>query len=395
MTSIFYISRLNFMSTRAHVYTITKTCESINNIEGIKLTLVSTNNALINDINMDKFFEKNNIKNRFDVISLNSISNQLWDSGKMVLKRISIIFSNLSLIVLLIKKRKQIDVIYFRDYFIMPAAFFGKYILGKKLFYESHATIKNKIGQKIVNISTKISDGIIAITDELKKTYSKINKNILVVFCAASEPERFNHNINVDRLRKDLNIPLGKTVIGYIGNMGLTGNYEQYRIDRIIEALIYLPNEYFFVGVGDKNNDSSDLIKKAEELGVLDKVLIFPWQPREVIQNYLMSFDVLVIPYSGADAGDSPTKMFEYLSTEKPIIALETRPVAEVLHNKENAILIQEDKPEVWANAIIRVMTDDSLRKKITSNAFYDTKKYNWSERGVIISNFITQSINK
>jgi len=395
MVRIFYISRINFLSTRAHAYTITKTCEAIDMVKDVKLTLVSTDGVLKNKINRDKFFKKNIVEKKFDVISLNSFSNYFWSSKRIFLKRISVFFANISLMRLLFRKRKEIDVIYFRDYFILPAALFGKYILKKKLFYESHATIKNKIGQKLVDLSVKSSDGVIAITNELRKIYLEINDNIIVAFCAASEVGKYDHNKDVKKLREKLKIPVDKKIIGYIGNMGLTGNYEQYRVDIIMEALIYLSNEYFFVGVGDKNNDSRNLIKKAKALNISDRVLIFPWQSRNAMPDYLLSFDVLVIPYSGADPGDSPTKMFEYLSTKRPIIALETKPVSEVLHDNENAILIQEDDPRVWARAIEKVMTNTKLREKIVSNAFEDAGKYDWRERGIIISNFIKQLINK
>lgn len=393
MTSIFYITRLSFMTTRAHVYNIAKTAEAINDSDKIKLTLVSTDNALIEQSNKVKFFAVNNIKNKFDIISLNSFSNYLWSSKNLFLKRLSFIFANFSLIKLVFKKRKVIDVIYFRDYFILPAALFSKYFLRKKVFYESHATIKNNLGQKLVSWCIRISNGVITITEQLSKVYSKMNKNIITVFCASSEVERFDFDINKEKLRLNLEIPSDKIIIGYIGNMGLTGNYEQYRIDRIIESLSYLPQNYCFVGVGDKNNESRELIKKAKRLGILDRVIIFPWQSRETVVKYLLSFDILVIPYSGSDPGDSPTKMFEYLATKKPIVALETPPVAEVLYHEKNAILIKNDQPQIWAKAISRIITDKELNAKITAQAFADAKKYTWPKRGEIISDFINQLI--
>ena len=97
MTSIFYLSRVNLLTKRAHVHNIAKTCESLTKIKDIEMTLVSASNQLEQE-EIEDFFKEHNIKQRFPIIFLNAFSNYLSKSRFRAINWIEIILTNFTLI---------------------------------------------------------------------------------------------------------------------------------------------------------------------------------------------------------------------------------------------------------------------------------------------------------
>ena len=381
---------MNFRSGRAHVYNIVKTCEVLAGMSEAKMILVSCDNSLKNDEEKNIFFKKHNIKNEFEIISLNSWSNYFRNSSLRIINWLKIIFVNFSLIKFLFQKRKEIEVIYFRDHLLFLSIIFGKYFLSKPVVYENHYVLRRKHGQFLTNLLVKISNGIVAISHQLKKYYQKLNKNIIVCFCGAAEPQKFDYSKDKLLLKKELNLPLNKFIIGYVGNLGLTGNYDTYQIDKIIRALEYLPSNVIFLGIGDKDGDSKLFSDLSIKLGLSERTIFLPWQKRTKIPKYLLSIDILVLPRRPIDrSGDSPIKMFEYLAARRPIIAANSPAIKEVMTDGVNSLIVKSDKPKEWAEAVKRIMADKALSERISNQSFEDSKKYTWQKRGEAIYSFI------
>jgi len=382
MISIFYLSRVDLSTKRTHVHNIAKTCESL------RATLVTTSNSLKRE-EIEDFLKEHNIKQRFPIIALNSFSNYFLVSRFRLFNWLEVILANFSLIRFLFAQRKKIDVIYLRDQHLFLAVIFGKYFLKKPVFFEVHAGKRKKHTQILLNLIVSISNGVIAISFALKKYYEKLNKNIIVAFCLAPEKENFPYHKNKEELRKELNLPLDKVMVGYTGRLDLKGVHSNYEVDKVVRALEFLPENIIFLIIGGQKKETQLLKKIAKDLGVLARLRVYPRLSRLKIPTYLLSFDILVIPKLGDLPGDSPAKMFEYLAANRPIVAAKTEPVCEVLLDEENALLVYPNTPEEWAKAIKRLIDDKELSERISQKAFEDSKKYTWEERAERISRFI------
>jgi glycosyltransferase involved in cell wall biosynthesis len=76
----------------------------------------------------------------------------------------------------------------------------------------------------------------------------------------------------------------------------------------------------------------------------------------------------------------SPLKIFEYMSSKKPIIASDLSVLREVL-NDENSMLVPPDDVTAWKEAIIS-LSDAVKRKKLADQAFLDLiNHYTWKKR--------------
>ena len=84
-------------------------------------------------------------------------------------------------------------------------------------------------------------------------------------------------------------------------------------------------------------------------------------------------------------------KMFEYMSSNNPIISSDLPVLREVLTHNYNCLLCTPDNTDDWLFALDRICNDTSLAQTLSQNAFndYDTK-YTWKKRAsTIVNNFL------
>jgi glycosyltransferase involved in cell wall biosynthesis len=78
---------------------------------------------------------------------------------------------------------------------------------------------------------------------------------------------------------------------------------------------------------------------------------------------------VLVSPHGKqADGGEffgSPTKLYEYMASGRPIVASRLGQMGEVLTDGESALLVPPDDADALAEAIVRLIDDGCLRARL------------------------------
>lgn len=394
MISITYVSRMRFLSDKAHVYNTAKTCEAMMATGKARVTLVSTDDSLAGDREREAYFQKHGIGKRFTVESLFSAANRFRDSRFRLVNWLEVILANVTLILYLHRTRALTDVVYFRDPFAFFAIVYARIFLRKPVFFEIHAVLSRSYSQFMNNFLARMSSGTVSIAHALSDYYRVYNANGITSFCAAAEPERFAAiALTKEDLRQKLGLPPGKIILGYSGNLYKTGNNDPYGLDDIIRAMPLLDNNVLFMAVGKKGSETAELEELAEKEKVRGRVMFIPWVPKERIAEYLLASDILLIPAAGARIGNSPTKMFEYLVSGRPIVAARTQAIAEVLADGRNSILVDYKKPEEWAFALRRLISDQALGQKLSEQALADGRHFTWAGRGGDIIEFISKTI--
>ncbi|MFM2357472.1 MAG: hypothetical protein RJA61_209, partial [Candidatus Parcubacteria bacterium] len=247
MIRIFCISRINLLSGRTNVYNLTKTCEALNAVPDFFVKLVTTDQ----DRGTSDFFKKVGVTRPFDVVTLgvtNTISR--W-SGRGWYEFLMLIYANFCLVLFLLKRRKEFDVVYFRDDSVFFTVLFARFILRKKIFFEVHSVLERWYRQMRNVISARVSHGVIAISGGLRNFYQKINNNTLLSLCSAAEDVWFDHKKSKTEFRKELEIPNDRFILGYTGVVGLNPNDDYYELDDVIKGLRLLPQKITCVIVGE------------------------------------------------------------------------------------------------------------------------------------------------
>lgn len=166
-----------------------------------------------------------------------------------------------------------------------------------------------------------------------------------------------------DRLRAELGIPTGARVVLY------SGSFADYQglplLVETIPAVVERVPEAFFVLLGA--NSASEIADVAARLGgpVRERTLILPRTGMTEVPRYIAMADVLV---STRRYGlNLPLKIFDYLHSERPIVATDIAAHRAVL-NERSAMLV-EPTPEALSNGLVKVLLDPALAGSLAENA--------------------------
>ncbi len=234
-------------------------------------------------------------------------------------------------------------------------------LLSKKLFNIEKELVKN------ADVITAVSHSC---AKELKREYT-INKEITVV----------NNGVDTNFFIPTKN----KKKEDYIL---YTGRLETRKglID-FIESAKYVCREYDsikFVLTG-KGTIKKYLERKINELGLKNDFCFAGFVGRPRLLEYYQNAAIYVLPsyYEGL-----PTTLLEAMSCGIPSIATDVEGSSELIKDGETGLLVPPRNPERLAGAIMKLLDDDGLRKKLGDNARrHVVNNYDWE----IITNKIEE----
>jgi glycosyltransferase involved in cell wall biosynthesis len=175
-------------------------------------------------------------------------------------------------------------------------------------------------------------------------------------------------------------------IIMYTGHL-----YDWKGTQVLANSAKYLPENYLIVFIGGTQHDVKKFKEKNADLIKSNKIFVLGYKAPQEISDYLNSADVLVLPNSAKDKKSrwtSPLKMFEYMASEKPILASDLPSIREVL-NENNAVFFKPDDPQDLADKIKYILDNFDLAEKISTQAKIDVQNYTWDKRAEKIINFI------
>lgn len=372
---LYYLANARIPTEKAHGYQICKMCEEFSSLGNqVELWIPARKNDIYKDA-----YSFYGLKNNFKVKEINSFD---FNKHYKYLGRLSFWLQLFcfSLKLLFIKIDRQ-AVIYTRDSEI--GWIFN--LKGNKVILESHNWPLSK--GWLFKYLIKKFDKIITITRGLKELFlaAGLPDSRIMVAPDGVDLEKFNVNINKIQARKKLNLPLNKKIALYCGSLYL---YSWKGVDILLAAAKIFPEDYLVVLVGGEPNELAKIKKESNG----NNLLLVGRQPREEIPYYLKSADVLVLPNSGKEkissSYTSPLKLFEYMASQRPIVASNLPSIREIL-NENNSIMVESGKTKSLADGIKKVLSDKELGDKISRQAYQDVQRYVWEKRAKNIINYI------
>lgn len=121
------------------------------------------------------------------------------------------------------------------------------------------------------------------------------------------------------------------------------------------------------VGEAEKPDYLADLKDRVNKLGISDQVQFSGWVPYDQTGEIYIRNDIQVI--SSINEG-TPRSIVEGASRGLPLVSTSAGGCADVLTHEKNAILVPPGDPKLLAVAIKRVITEDSLRKKLIKEGY-------------------------
>lgn len=291
----------------------------------------------------------------------------------------------------------QYDVIYIRSHHLLIALL---KLLPKrkfsKVFFEVHYLPERQLTLKyFIGALSKIG-GVVAITNQLKckLILADLPEYKIVVAHDGVDLSTFDMNITKNDARHFLKINPERKIAAFIGKFHT--NSKEKGIPEIILSAKYLFDEdssidFMFVG------GPLELLKNYEKIIFenslpRERFIFIEKQPIRLVPYYLKASDVLLMPHPWSKFYAyyiSPLKLFEYMSSGRPIIASNLPSIKEVLKDRFNALLSNAGDPKSIANCIKIALSDVEMVNKITNQAYTDVKQYTWNVRAKKILEFI------
>ena len=315
-------------------------------------------------------------------------------------------------------KKYRIDVLHIHDLYMLGAGFIAKkrlknnikitgdlhenYVEGLK-HYKFSTTFP---GKYIISIPKweqteidwcKRADYLITVINEAVKRYHLLGipKEKIEVVANYVNQEEF---LSCEDKLYILNKYKDKFVITYVGGFDIHRGLET--VIQAMPEIVKKCENVKLVLVG-KGQNSSELVKLAEEFKVGKHISFEGWQPPSYLPSYIKASDICLIPHLKTVHTDNtiPHKLFQYMLLEKPVVATNCNPIQRIIEETKCGLIYENKNSHQLADKIIKLYNSESLRKQMGANGKKAViEKYNWektSENLVSMYKIIGEDIKK
>ena len=199
----------------------------------------------------------------------------------------------------------------------------------------------------------------LVIVDEIESHFKKKSKRV----------EYFPFNVDT-RIFKKIDIKKEKTIV-YTGNFGIAQNLEVFihAISYAMSLSAFSDYQIHLYGGGDCEQDLKNLVKR---LKLENIVKFFEPVPRTELPNILSKAILGIVPLADKEwlRYAMPTKTFEYIACNLPVLGYGFSEELERVVKESNAgIFIKGNEPEKISDNLIKMISDDKMLEKFSSNA--------------------------
>lgn len=273
----------------------------------------------------------------------------------------------------------EFDLAYSRSVYGMGAAI----LHGCPCIYEAH-TFPQNVARRLLEVVLLRSRSALrlvtisgALREEYLRRFPKALSSIDVVVAHDGA------DISTFLPDQDLNLPgRGDAIrVGYVGSL-----YPGKGVETVIELAKMLTDFDFHV-VGGTESDLGHWRSKVN----LSNLFFHGYVKPSDVHRYYTAFDILILPcksevtvYGKGNIAPwmSPLKLFEYMSSGRPIVAARLPVLEEVLVDRQNCLLVDPEDIHAWKSALLMLSRTDDLAEYLATNARKDLQlKYSWDKR--------------
>ena len=231
------------------------------------------------------------------------------------------------------------------------------------------------IAREIELLSLKAADLIVVVSHALEDSLVErgIDKKRILVNPNGVDTDRYSPGIDGSEIRKKYKLG-DKTVIGFIGTFGHWHGAEilAEAFGRLLRHFPDCRDNLRLLMIGD-GLKMPEVKKSLTEFNAADYCTLTGLVPQEEGPKYLAACDILVSPHrpnpDGTPFFGSPTKLFEYMSMGKGIVASNLDQIGDVLDHNKTAWLVEPGDPAALSDGLKTMIDDTDLRKKLGAAA--------------------------
>jgi glycosyltransferase involved in cell wall biosynthesis len=219
------------------------------------------------------------------------------------------------------------------------------------------------------------ADLIIVVSEEMQEELiqRRIDKDKILINPNGVDPSVYSPNIDGVKVRQKYLLS-EKIVLGFIGTFGKWHGAEvlTQAFGMLLNEKSQFRNKVKLLLIGD--GVTMPEVKKNIATYNIDKEVILTGQiPQIEGPAHLAACDILISPHiptpDGTKFFGSPTKLFEYMSMGKPIVASDLNQIGRILEHNKTAILCEPGNPVALKDAITKLLDDKELCLMLGKNA--------------------------
>ena len=394
----YYIANTRIPTEKANGYQIFQMCQAfIEAGENIELLYPNRkNDAVLENQTAENYYQLRKPIPRSKIWSLDL----LWVSNNRLFQFFFNLINSLTFALFLsfyLKKNQfKIKFIYIRDLHLF---FFLRIFLSRKILdtfiFEVHSLPESTLKKWWHCLHLSKIKRIVTMTENLKTIllHSGISPGNIIIEHDAVDIDFFKTNLSRHQAREILGIIPEAIICSYVGKFHTNGM--EKGIPEIIEAAKFVlqasPNVvfYFVGGPLDRIPYYLALIKKYD----LPKgqFIFIEKRPINEVPLFLAASNILLMPHPKNNFYAycvSPLKLFEYMSSDRPIVASSLPAIQEILEDHQNALLAVAGDARSIAEKITLLIQDSNLGQRLSQNALKKVQNYTWNNRAKRILSF-------
>jgi len=273
-------------------------------------------------------------------------------------------------------KQHDIDVIHCHQYTPWVYGTLGALGTGTRIVFTEHGRFypdRSSWKRRFINpLLAKFTNRITAISKATRQAlvdYEFIPEHRIEVIYNGILPLTSPDHLS-EKVRQEFGIPASHTIIGTIARLDPIKNHRMMlsAFSKVLER--HPDTTLVIVGDGDERHIVEQTIDK---LAIRDNVIVTGYIPNPV--HYLACMDIFLL--SSLSEGTSMT-LLEAMSLAKPCVVTNAGGNPEIIADKVNGIVTENDNSEAFASAIVEILNNDVLMKAMGA-ASYDRYKQKFS----------------
>jgi glycosyltransferase involved in cell wall biosynthesis len=167
-----------------------------------------------------------------------------------------------------------------------------------------------------------------------------------------------------------------KKVIGWCGRIALS--YTK-NLDCLLESFKMVKDEFEDVVLMFDGKGFKKLLPKIKELGLKlnEDVINNGYSSRKNLPYFFASCDAYVLPSLSEGFG---LAVAEAQACGVPIVCFNKGSLPEVVKDKKTGIIVKRTSTRAFADGIIKMLNNDTLRKRLSKNAPKWVQQFNWNK---------------
>lgn len=220
---------------------------------------------------------------------------------------------------------------------------------------------------------------LIAVSGKAGETFGPllpgVRKRLSVVYSAVDQ-ERFRPTRRSSEWRKSFGIPEDAPLVGLIARFqNIKGQH--VLLKAAPEILKSVPGAHFLMAGNETPGKHAGARRRAQELGISDRVHIHGWLPD--VETAIASLDAGVVASLGSEG--SSRIVLEYMASGVPVVATMVGGIPELVEDLNTGVLIPPGDVGALSRAVTRVLTDSDLIKGLRRRGLEKVRRNHTFER--------------